>query len=125
MERMRELFNDILCTDGVSGIMLFSFKGDLIFKEFRSSVNVEPEGRDWSFFIDSLEGMRETDLIFEKGRIYIRKTEIGYIVILMALFVPIAMIRLNCDIILPSLQPSKSGKKFGKLFKKKGGRIRT
>jgi hypothetical protein len=119
MEGMRELFKDILGTDGVNGVMLFSFKGDLIFKEFRSSVNEEPEGRDWSFFIESLEGMRETDLVFEKGRIYIRKTEIGYIVILMALFVPIAMIRLNCDIILPSLKPTKSGKKFGRLFKKK------
>jgi hypothetical protein len=43
----------------------------------------------------------------------------------MALFVPIAMIRLNCDIILPSLKPAKSGKKFGGLFKKKGGRTRT
>ena len=118
---MRELFNDILGTDGVSGVMLFSFKGDLIFKEFRSSVNEKPESRDWSFFIESLEGMRETDLVFEKGRIYIRKTEIGYIVILMALFVPIAMIRLNCDIILPSLKPSKSKKKFGGLFKKKSG----
>ena len=125
MEGMRELFNDILSTDGVSGVMLFSFKGDLIFKKFRPSVNAAPEGRDWSFFIESLEGMRETDLVFEKGRIYIRKTEIGYIVILMALFVPIAMIRLNCDILLPSLKASKSGKKIGRLFKKKSGRIRT
>jgi hypothetical protein len=121
MEHMRELFNDILRTDGVSGVMLFSFKGDLIFKEFRSSVNETPEGRDWSFLVESLEGMRETDLIFKKGRIYIRKTDIGYVVILMALFVPIAMIRLNCDIILPSLKPAKPGKKFGRLFKKKGG----
>jgi hypothetical protein len=121
MERMRERFKDILRTDGVSGVMLFSFNGDLIFKEFKSSVNEEPESRDWSLFIESLEGMRETDLIFEKGRIYIRKTEIGYMVILMALFVPIAMIRLNCDILLPSLKPAKSGKKFGRFFKKKGG----
>jgi len=121
MELMRELFKDILRTDGVSGVMLFSFKGDLIFKEFKSSVNEGPEGRDWSFFIESLEGMRETDLVFEKGRIYIRKTGIGYIVILMALFVPIAMIRLNCDILLPSLKPPKSGKKFGRFFQKKKG----
>jgi hypothetical protein len=124
MERMRERFKDILRTDGVSGVMLFSFNGDLIFKEFKSSVNEEPESRDWSLFIESLEGMRETDLIFEKGRIYIRKTEIGYMVILMALFVPIAMIRLNCDILLPSLKPAKSGKKFGRFFKKKAADYR-
>ena len=121
MASMRELFNDLLRTDGVTGIMLISFNGDLIFKEFTSPVNAEPEHQDWRFFIESLEGMRETDLVFEKGRIYIRKTEIGYLVILMALFVPIAMIRLNCDILLPSLKQPKSGKKFRRLFKKKGG----
>lgn len=115
---MRELFNDILNTDGVTGIMLFDINGDLLFKEFSMAVNGAPEQLDWRYLLDSLEGMRETDLIFEKGRIYIRKTEIGYLMVLMALYVPIAMIRLNCDILLPSLQPSKSNRKFGRFFKK-------
>lgn len=115
---MRELFNDILNTDGVTGIMLFDINADLLFMEFSMAVNEAPEQQDWRFFLDSLEGMRETDLVFEKGRIYIRKTEIGYLMVLMALYVPIAMIRLNCDILLPSLQPSKSGRKFGRFFKK-------
>ncbi|MEJ2100167.1 MAG: hypothetical protein P8X68_09330 [Desulfobacterales bacterium] len=72
---------------------------------------------DWRFFIESVEGMREADLLFEKGRIYIRRSEIGYLVVLMALFVPIAMVRLNCDIVLPSLKQEKSGKKLGRLLK--------
>lgn len=119
MTNMRKLFNDILNTKGVKGILLFSFSGDLIFKEYIAPIDEEPEHRDWGFFIESLEGMRETDLVFEKGRIYIRRTEIGYLVILMALFVPIAVIRLNCDILLPLLGQSKSGRKFGRFFKKK------
>jgi hypothetical protein len=115
---MRELFDDILNTDGVTGVMLFASNGDLLFKELMTTTKEAPEQRDWRFFIESLEGMRETDLIFEEGRIYIRKTEIGYLLILMALYVPIAMIRLNCDILLPSLQPSKSTRRFGRFFKK-------
>ena len=115
---MNELFNDILSTKGVKGILLFSFSGELIFRKLISSIKDEPDRRDWSFFIESLEGMRETDLVFEKGRIYIRRTELGYLIILMALFVPIAIIRLNCDILLPSLTQSKSGKMFGRFFKK-------
>ena len=115
---MNELFNDILSTKGVKGILLFSFSGELMYKKLVSPIKEEPEDRDWSFFIESLEGMRETDLVFEKGRIYIRKTELGYLIILMALFVPIAMIRLNCDILLPSLTHSNSGKKRGRFFKK-------
>ena len=115
---MRELFNDILSTDGVTGTMLFAFNGDLVFQEFSTALKDAPAQRDWRLFIQSLEGMRETDLIFENGRIYIRKTAIGYAVILMTLFVPIAMIRLNCDILLAALQPAKPGRKLGRFFKK-------
>ena len=117
MMNMRDLFDDILNTKGVQGLLLISFSGDILFKEFISPVDESPENMDWRFFIESLEGMRETDLLFEKGRIYIRRSEIGYLVVLMALFVPIAMVRLNCDIVLPSLKKEKSGKKFGRLLK--------
>lgn len=114
---MRDLFADILNTNGVKGVLLFSFSGDVIFKEWVSSGDEQPENLDWRFFMESLEGMRETDLVFEKGRIYIRRTEIGYLVVLMALFVPLAMVRLNCDIVLPALKQQKSGKKIGRIFR--------
>ena len=115
---MQELFNDILNTDGVNGVMLLAVNGELLFKAFPKAIKEAPEKRNWRFFIESLEGMRETDLIFEKGRIYIRKTDIGYLVIFMALSVPIAMIRLNCDILLPSLKAPKSSRKIGRFFRK-------
>jgi hypothetical protein len=115
---MQELFKDLLSTDGVTGIMLFSPDGDLLFEEFPTPVKAAADHQNWRFLIESLEGMRETDLIFEKGRIYIRKTEMGFLVVLMALYAPIAMVRLNCDILSPSLQPSKPGRKFGRFFKK-------
>jgi hypothetical protein len=114
---MRDLFHDILNTKGVTGILLFSFSGDIIFKELVSPVDEQTENLDWRFFIEFLEGMRETDLVFEKGRIYIRRTEFGYLLVLMALFVPIAMVRLNCDILLPALKQQKSGKKLGRFLK--------
>jgi hypothetical protein len=98
--------------------MLFAASGEVLFKEFSTAANEAPDHGDWRFLIESLEGMRETDLIFEKGRIYIRKTEVGFLVVLMALYVPISMVRLNCDILLPLLQPAKPGRKFGRFFKK-------
>ncbi len=115
---MRELFSDILSIEGVKGLMLFSFAGDIIFKELNPSALQDLANRDWSLFIESLAGMRETDLIFEKGRLYIRRTDIGYLVILIGLFVPIAMMRLQCDILLPSLKPAKTTKGIRRFFKK-------
>ena len=115
---MRELFKDILNVEGVKGLMMFSFAGETVFTEFNQAPPEGIESRDWSLFIESLAGMRETDLIFKKGRLYIRRTDIGYLVVLMGLFMPIAMLRLQCDILLPSLKPAKSVKGIRRLFRK-------
>ncbi len=116
---MQELFNDILAMQGVKGVMIFSFAGDIIFQQFNSQPPEDPYSRDWSLFIEALAGTRETDLVFEKGRLYIRRTDIGYLVVLMGPFVPISMMRLNCDIVLPALKPGKkSSKGLRRFFKK-------
>ena len=114
---MRELFNDILTIDGVKGLMLLSFAGEIIFREFQIAHELI-ENNDWRLFIESLADIRETDLIFQKGRLYIRRTDIGYLVVLMGSFVPIAMMRLQCDILLPSLKPAKASKGIRRFFKK-------
>ncbi len=117
---MKKLFNDILNMEDVDGIMLFSFKGELIYKLFLSPLPEEPENKGWwGLFIRSLNGVREADLIFEKSKFYIRKTEIGYLIILMGIFVPTAMVRLNCDMMLPALKRIKISKKGKSIFKKK------
>jgi hypothetical protein len=117
---MKKIFNDILNMEGVDGIMLFSFKGELNYKLFFSPLPEEPENKSWwGLFIRSLNGVREADLIFEKSKFYIRKTEIGYLIILMGIFVPTAMVRLNCDMVLPALKGMKISKKGKSIFKRK------
>jgi len=117
---LKELFNDILIIEDVEGVMLFSFEGELIFKEFSSPLVDESENMDlWGVFIASLKGIREADLVFEKARLYVRKTSSGYVMILMGVFAPIAMVRLNCDIILPSLKKAATTKGWRNFFKKR------
>lgn len=115
---MQELFKDILTMEGIKGLMMFSFGGEPVYREFNQGPPEGIESRDWSLFIESLAGMRETDLLFKKGRLYIRRTDIGYLVVLMGRFMPIAMLRLQCDILLPSLKPAKSAKGIRRLFRK-------
>ncbi|MGD8523260.1 MAG: hypothetical protein PVF56_19085 [Desulfobacterales bacterium] len=115
---MQDIFRDILSIDGVKGVMVLSFTGDLVFEKFTSKIPRNSDNMNWSQFIAALGGMRETDLIFEKGRIYMRRTDIGYLLIFVGLFVPMAMLRLNCDILLPSLKPGKSNKRWSRLFKR-------
>ena len=117
---MKKVFDDILSIEDVNGVMLFSFKGELIFKEFISSLSGGPETRDWwGLFILSLDGVKEADLVFEKSKFYIRKTAIGYLIVLMEIFVPTAMVRLNCDMLLPALKQMKTSKVRKGIFKNK------
>jgi hypothetical protein len=113
---MQELFDDILSIEGIRGVLLFSFSGELISKSLNQATGVEFEIGDWDRFVEYLAGIREMDLVFSKGRLYVRKTEIGYLVIVMGLFVPIAMMRLQCDILLPSLKTARSKKGLRRLF---------
>ena len=115
---MKELFTDILSMKGVKGALLVSFQGEIIFKEFPSPLPVKPETQDWRQLIHSLDGIRETDLVYEKGRLYIRQTELGYLLIFMGYFVSTAMLRLNCDILLPALKPVKTTRGLKRFFKK-------
>ncbi len=58
---MKELFNDILNIEGVKGLMMLSFAGDVIFTEF-PVMHKDVGNIDWRLFIESLAGTRETDL---------------------------------------------------------------
>lgn len=120
---MKALFGDILRLDGVWGIMLFSFDGQIIFKELLpgpSGETLKGEfGDSWIPIIGTMSQVREADLIFENSRLYIRRTELGYLFVLMGTFAQTAMVRLNCDILLPSLRETKGVKGLKRLFKKK------
>lgn len=108
---MKDLFSEILNVDDVLGAVLIDFDGKVMFQSFLIDIKQNPESKDWALFINLLSETRETDLIFEKYRFYVRKTEIGYLIVMMRRSAPIAVLRLNCDILLPSLRKPKTAKK--------------
>ncbi len=116
---MISLFEDILKTEGVKGVYLISFEGNQIFKRTVAGDLADPPGQvEWYSMFKLLGGAREVDLVFEHARLYLRKTTHGYLVIWMGLFAPVAMVRLNCDILLPALKHLKFKKRFGGFLKK-------
>jgi len=115
---MKELFGNVLGIEGVKGCMLISFKGEILFEQFKTQIPGDPSDKNWKEFVDTLDNIREVDLVFSNDRMYIRKAEIGYLMVFMSNFAPVAMLRLNCDILLPSLQPKKAKKGLTGLFKK-------
>lgn len=119
---METLFQDILSLDHVHGIMLLSPDGDRLVEKFPSpQPHGVPAEYGWRRFVQAMGDIREADLLFGKKRIYIRKADSGYLLIVMGLTTPVAMVRMNCDMILPLLNKGGATKQRGlKSFFKKG-----
>ena len=94
-------------------MLVSSLEGEILFAE--PSVEVE---KSLPLFIRTLGNVREADLIFEKSRIYLRRTDQGYLIILLGLFASGAMLRLHVDMVLPSLKDRGKGKGLRSLFRR-------
>jgi hypothetical protein len=117
---MKELLGQILEIEDVQGVSLVSFAGEVISQEPSSLFTTEAkESGIWPRVFEAMQGIREADLIFEKVRLYIRRTDSGYLVIIMGLFAPAAMVRMNCDMLLPFLKQTSKSKGLRNFFRKK------
>ncbi len=116
---MQALFKDIIKTDGVYGLVYFSHEGRVLFESIDPHwISLKQGFREADKLLPVLQKMREADFVYENGRIYVRATEQGYLLVIMGPVVSIAMVKLNCDIILPQLKDDKPGGKLKGLFKR-------
>jgi predicted regulator of Ras-like GTPase activity (Roadblock/LC7/MglB family) len=116
---MSKYFSELLNLHDVRGLMLVSFEGQLILKQFAGPLSRGPESDDsWALFIHSLRGATEIEVFYEKGQIYIRKTEIGYLFVITGDAAPMAMVRLNCDMLVPTVKKVVKRDKFKGLFRR-------
>jgi hypothetical protein len=116
---MEALFSDILNTDGVYGVVLLTSEGRVMFESINRNQTSIPGGyNQWPKLLPALDKIREADIVYAAGRLYVRHTEMGFLVVVMAPVASIAMIKLNCDILLPQLKELKSGKKRKGLFRR-------
>ena len=114
---MKDYFKDVMSVDGVEGVVLFSTKGEVRYSQVASGSVIDLAAKDWAPFISGLGDTREADLAFEKMRIYLRRTDDGFLAVLLDFSAPMAMVRLNCDILLPALKEAGASKGLGRFFK--------
>lgn len=115
---MREIFKELLAVDGVRGAVFFTPSGERVFEEFNIGGSEPASASDWYALVASLGKAREAELVFERGRVYVRRTAEGVLVVVMGLIAPCAVIRLNCDILLPALREQRSTKGIKRFFKR-------
>ena len=94
--------------------------GEVVFNDFKATRPSEVSGTNWPAVMNSFGKIRETEIVFEHGMFYILKTGSGYIVVVMDKSASIAMVRLNCSIIVPSLQQQvKKQSGLARFFRRK------
>jgi len=116
---MEKIFQDIVGMGGVYGLVLLSAEGKVLFESLDDN-RFQPEkiALSWKVIIESIVEFKEMDLVYEQGRYYMRKTDSGYILISMSLDTSIAMVKLNCDIVIPELKKHlEQGKGLKRFFK--------
>ncbi|MFW6323954.1 MAG: hypothetical protein ACOC0U_02720 [Desulfovibrionales bacterium] len=119
---MQEIFHDLYSLENVQGILFLSPKGEVMYTQRKNSAQKDPESINWLPLVQSLNQVKEADLLFEKNRFYIRQAYEGYIIVSMTNGKQASLVRLNCDLVMPSLKKllakTKSGSKLSRFFRK-------
>ncbi len=118
---MKDIFSDVLGIDGVHGVVVLSADGDMLLARFTATHALEEDiaGHiNWASFVKSLGDIADAELIYDRGRFYIKKIDQKFLIVVMGEYAPISMVRLNCQVI--SLDRMKStSERIGELLRKK------
>ncbi|MCB9481510.1 MAG: hypothetical protein H6680_06795 [Desulfobacteraceae bacterium] len=121
---MKDIFTDLNAIENVHASLFFTVDGDLVLYESsekngltREMIEEYSASLDWKSIHKRFKEINEAELLFTKFRVYMRKADHGFIVILMSLMAPIEIVRLNIDLIMPEINSLKKNKGFGRFFK--------
>lgn len=120
---MKDIFKEIMAIEGVHGLMVISNAGGVLLSKFAQDFRGEEEKLseiNWEPFTVEMGGVKDAELIFDRARFYIKKSETGFLIVMIGDNAPISMVRLNCEILLPQLAKIQPvGKRFGDILRKK------
>lgn len=105
---MKNTFKNLWDISDVLGITLLSFEGSAIYHEYRQTAGIDPQLEFFASMVSAVGDAAEIDLVYENLRLYVRRAAIGHLIIAIQSEAAIAMVRLNCDVILPELKTKKA-----------------
>ncbi len=120
---MKDIFKDVMGIEGVHGLMVVSTEGSVMLSKFSPDFREEEEKLsqiNWEPFTIEMSSIKDAELIYDSARFYIKKSETGFLIVIIGDNAPISLVRLNCEILLPLLtkiQPAS--KRIGKILRKK------
>lgn len=120
---MKDIFKEVMGIEGVHGLLIVSNEGVVMLS--KSSPNFKKESErlsqiNWLPFTIEMNGIKDAELVYDSARFYIKKFDDGYLFVIIGDNAPLSMVRLNCEVLLPSLSKMQpTSKKIGNLLRKK------
>lgn len=115
---MKHVLDELSGIQGVTGAFWFDTSGVLRHRTVApKSPPADPaDGEWWQPFLAALSGVKEIELAYSAGRVYIRRNAEGCLMIRTTSATPMALVRLNCDILLDESTAAGSRKKRKRFF---------
>lgn len=114
---MQQILNDIHELDHVLGCLMIGTDGNPTHVQFSSALKIPPDGHDWTPFVETLQEIQEAEFLFDDLRLYVRKTAIGYLLIVMEIYAVQSLVKLQCDVLVSKIGSPKA-KGLKRFFKK-------
>lgn len=120
---MKDIFKEVMGLEGVRGLVIVSNEGGVTLTKSSPDFKNEAERLaqiNWLPFTIEMGGINDAELVYDSARFYIKKFEDGYLIVVVGDNAPLSMVRLNCEVLIPSLSKMQpASKKFGNLLRKK------
>ncbi len=94
---MNALFREVKEIHDVKGILLISLDGRLVYQDLDPPMPETLGDVDWKSLSRSMTPVSEAELVFERYRLFARRTDFGCLVVIMGWEAVIAMVRLKCN----------------------------
>jgi hypothetical protein len=116
---MKKHFADLLSLDDVKGVVVLDTTGSAVYQEFNEPPPSFLGPNDFRELLGAVTSVRELEAMYENFRLYIRKYAGGALIVVAGQFALVAMVRLNCDIVIPIISESSDKPKgLGRFFKR-------
>ncbi len=115
---MKALFQDILHLDDMKGVVVLGQDGVVLFHEFLRESGTDLKNLTRLARVPELSKAREMEFLYEHDRLYLRRLSGGFIIVWTGVFAPMAMVRLSCDVLIPSIERTLSSKGWLRFLKK-------
>lgn len=114
---MEEIFQEIMEMDHVRGCLFISKEGKVVYSQFLPEAMVPFESHNWLSLIHALGNISEADILYENAKLFLRKSNSGYVLILTEPYAILSLIKLQCDLLIQKLNDYKP-KSVSRFFKK-------